>query len=101
MAEQIIKIELGDGKKIVAEPNWNEDFKEICVWLEDSDGNMIQDLAIIGEEVEEHKEPLDDGSGYIYFTTPIHDNYYIRVYGDENNEDFTDEFMVGAYKEED
>ena len=40
MAQQIIKIELGDGKKIVAEPNWDSDFKELCVWLEDKDGNM-------------------------------------------------------------
>ena len=101
MAQQIIKIKLDDGKYIVAEPNWDEDdYKEICVWLEDKDGNMIQDLAIIGEKVEEHKEPLDDGSGYIYFNRFVHDNYYIRVYGDENDENYTNEFEVKAYKGE-
>lgn len=98
MAQQIIKIELGDGKKIVAEPNWDDMYKELCVWLEDEDGNMIQDLAIIGEDYKYCEDAVADGSGYIGYNKPIHDNYYICVYGDENDEDYTQKIRVKAYK---
>lgn len=96
MEQQIIKIELGDGKKIVAEPNWDSDFKELCVWLEDEEGNMIQDLAIIGEDYDYGNSDEPNVVNVI----PKHDNYFICVYGDEYDEDYTDKFKVKAYKGE-
>lgn len=87
-----IELPLGDGYSIVAEKNDDSDYKEMFIYLRcDSDDSISQDLAIVGENYTYGEE----GS-----VEPRHGQYSIKVYADLDNEDWTTEFNIGRYVEE-
>lgn len=81
-----IEIDLGYAK-LVAEKNSDPNFKEVFVGLDDNNGGVIQDLAVIGGAY--HFEDLN----------VVHDKgVSVKVYSDKDNEDYTHEFSVGIYE---
>ena len=76
--------------KIVAKKGADTNYNEIFIWLEDKNGICIQDLAIVGQQYH-----YNDDLGVIQ-----DDGIVVRVYADENNEDYTHQFHIGIYKEE-
>ena len=92
--EKKLIIQLGN-KKIVAEiynNNGPEIPPELCVYLEDEDGTIIQDICLVRPRCEYNAK-----SGY--FET---DNDFVDclVWGDSDNEDYTNQFMIGVHEEE-
>lgn len=83
-----IEIDLGFAN-LVAEASTN-DYKEIYVALESKDGVWFQDLAVIG-----HKNHHDDDLNVVN-----EEGIRALVYADKDNEDYTNEFNIGIYKEE-
>ena len=88
-------IQLGN-KKIVAEiynNNGPEIPPELCVYLSDEDGSIIQDICLVRPHYA-YKEK----SGY--FET---DNNFVDclVWGDSDEEDYTDKFTIGIHELED
>lgn len=83
-----ITIPLSNGCKLVAEQNCNPEFdKEIMLYLVDKDGYIFQDLAIV-------RGHYDNG-------IVVDDSKFdVLVYGDPNNEDYTNSFVIDMYKEE-
>lgn len=84
----LVSIPLSDGYAIVAERNPDDKYKEMIVGLRDPDGNWYQDFVIVGE----HYHYNDDGDA-----VPNSGEYGIRVFSDENNEDYTHRFDVKRY----
>ena len=76
----------GNGYRITAELGPDPEYKEIIVGIDTPMGEYHQDLAVIGE-----KYHYEDGCDS---PVPDHGNYVIRVYGDENSDDYTDKFEV-------
>lgn len=92
--EKKLIIQLGN-KKIVAEIYNNhgpEIPPELCVYLEDEDGAIIQDICLVRPHCEYNKQ-----SGY--FET---DNEFVDclVWGDSDDEDYTNNFVIGIHEEE-
>lgn len=77
-----ISISLANGCRLVAEKNDSE-YKEIYIGVIDKSG-FYKDLAIAGEA---YTYEGDD-------VVPEHGNYFVKVYADPDNEDFTNEFNV-------
>ena len=75
---------------IVAEKGADPNYNEIFIWLENQNGVCIQDLVIVGQKYHygEHCDVVQD-KGVL-----------VRVFADENNEDYTHQFDIGIYKEE-
>ena len=73
-----ISIDLGNGKKLVADVCPEDSYKEIFIGVEDTDGNY-QDLAVVREQYT-HK-----GNEVV----PIYDCYSVLVWGDEQIDDYT------------
>jgi len=89
--ESAIKIDLDNGTKLVAETGF-VDYNEIYVFIEDKDGLAKQDLAIVGQEFvygEDDKVINKDGQ------------FSVKVYEDETNENWTEDFHILEYREED
>lgn len=84
-----IDIPLGDGFTLSAERGCDGLFKEIFVGLKDSTGMWHQDLAIVGE----HYHYTEDA------VFPDHGRYYVKVYADHENEDYTNSFDVERYND--
>lgn len=85
------KLEIPFGEyKIVAEKGADPDYNEIFIYIEDKNGVCIQDLAIVGQ-----KYHYDDDSEVVQDNSVL-----VRVFADEYNEDYTHEFDIGVYKEE-
>ena len=80
------EIVLNDGNKLVAEANEADGYKEICVYLSDYNENIFQDLAVIGQQY-----IVGDKNG----VEGIPHKYSVKVYGNPNDEDFTNEFLIG------
>lgn len=76
--------------KIVAEKGSDYDYNEMFIYLEDKDGRCIQDLVIVGQayHYDENLDVVQD------------DSIFVRVFADERNEDYTHQFDIGVYKEE-
>ena len=81
-----ISIDLGDGRKLVAEAGIDPDYKEVYVYLADSHDVIIQDLAIIGENYRSANNADPDPDQNVI---PIHGEYSVKVYADEQSEDWT------------
>lgn len=80
-------IELDNGKKLVAElNNYDGEHPEINVYIE-ADGLIHQDICLVrpheGRDCVQVKDSVD-----------------CIVWGDENNEDFTEEYWIQIYEEE-
>lgn len=89
MENKVIKIDLGFAV-LVVEKNPDPSFRELSVTLEDKNGNWLQDIAEIGQDYS-ISSSLD--------IIPK-DQIRVLVYGDKNNEDYTDEFVIGLYNPE-
>ena len=93
-AEESLRIKLESGKYLVAEKT-DPDYKEIAIGIE-KDGVWNQDLAIIRNKVK-----LQDNAESSYpAIEPIAGKYEVLVYGNEQEEDYTDRFEIGEYNEE-
>lgn len=84
-----ISINLGDGKKLVADVCPEDSYKEIFIGIEDTDGNY-QDLAMVREQY------TYEGNKVV----PIHDRYSVLVWGDETTDDYTQRIDIKAYEDE-
>lgn len=86
------KIEVPFGEyKIVAERGADHNYNEIFIFLEDKNGMCVQDLAIVGQKYHYNKN-LD---------VVQDESVLVRLFADEYNEDYTHEFEIGVYKEDD
>lgn len=86
-----IEINLPNGYKLVAEQNTDPQFdREMFIGIVDSSGVWCQDLAVVRSSYHY------DGDDVVWHD----DRFDVLVYGDENNEDFTDDFMIGLYQGE-
>ena len=80
-----------DGNRIVASINdFDPEYKEIFVGVQTPSGDY-QDLVIVGEKY--HYSNDSDGP------VPDHNTFTVKVYGDSENEDFTEEFTIPLAKE--
>ena len=87
--ENKIVIPMGN-YKIVAEKGADPNYNEIFIWLENQNGVCIQDLVIVGQKYH-----------YGEYCDVVQDKgVLVRVFADENNEDYTHQFDIGIYKEE-
>lgn len=92
MRDRKIEIELWDGYKLVAEQTPDPNYRrEICVGIKDKNGVWHQDLAII-----RNAYAIDKDLNIIW----KENEFEVLVYGDEYDEDFTNKFAIGLYKEE-
>ena len=92
--EKKLIIQLGN-KKIVAEiynNNGPEIPPELCVYLEDEDGAIIQDICLVRPHYEYNKQ-----SGYFDTDNELVD---CLVWGNSDEEDYTDKFVIGIHEEE-
>lgn len=87
---QSMYINIDDETKLYAEKNTDNDFAEFMVFIKKQDGT-IQDLARVGQDII-YDEEIGD-------LRKVPEEYYIKVYADETQEDYTDEFIVKEYKE--
>lgn len=85
-----IKVDLGNGFKLVAETAIDENYpREMFVYIEDKDGVASQDLVIV-----RNKYHYDENkNGLVYDDGKIE----MCIYGDENQEDYTDLVEVGIF----
>ena len=90
--EKQLEVEIGD-KKIVAFVNdWQDGMpKEIYVSLVDSDDVIIQDICMVREHYHYNKN-----KGEFEIDDSMID---CKVWADSDNEDYTDEFVIGVYEE--
>lgn len=85
--ENKIRINLAEHLELVAELyNHDGNHPEITVYIE-KDGIIYQDICLIRPH---------EGPGCVQEK----DSIDCLVWGDENNEDFTDEYWIQMYKEE-
>ena len=92
--EKKLVVPFGD-KKIVAEINDNnlpEIPIELNVYLTDSDGQIIQDICLVRAHCDYSRSKRE-------FET---DNDFVDclVWGDSDNEDYTDKHVIGVNKED-
>lgn len=87
MDSQKIVIPLPDGFKLVAERGSDRDYYEIFVGIVREDDVWWQDLAVVRNAYHYEKGTLITDK----------DKYEVLVYGDENNEDYTDLFKIDLY----
>jgi hypothetical protein len=84
-------IPLNNGYRLIAEQNSDSEFnKEIFVGVENESGMYVQDLMIVRPTY--HFENND-----VVFDS---DKFEMLVFGNENEEDYTESFTVGLNKEE-
>ena len=87
---QSMFINIDNETKLYVEKNTDNDFAEFMVFIKKNDGS-IQDLARVGQDI-----IYDEKIGDI---VKVPNEYYVKVYADEIQEDYTDEFIVKEYKE--
>lgn len=90
--DNYIEVDLSNGKKLIAARNTDRDFKEIFIGIEDEDGCWVQDLATVREEYR-----WEEKNG-VHEYVPVPNKYEVLVYGDCNNEDWTECFKIGDYE---
>lgn len=91
-SENKIVIDLGDGLQLVAEKSFDPDFpREISIYLT-KEGRWIQDLALVGQNYKIDRKN---------YTADYSDQFSVKVWGVEYSEDFTEDFLIPLYREED
>ena len=96
MERNRIEINIGNGMKIVAEQNPDSTFdREIYIGIENSKGAWIQDLAIVRQDYK--YEQAEYGEDELKWKD---DMMEVLVWGNPNNEDWTNSFQIGVWKEE-
>lgn len=84
MENNKIIISLSEDENLIFERNTDPGYNEVFVYVE-RNGIVWQDLAIIGQNYKyDENMSVHNEDGV----------YSIRVFGDENNEDFTEEFII-------
>ena len=92
--ENKIEIPIGDKKLVVSINDWKDELpKEIFISIVDKNNRVIQDICMVREHY--HYSPKSEDFEI--------DSSFIdcKVWADSDNEDYTDEFCIGVYEEED
>lgn len=91
--ENRIEIPIGNKKLVVFVNDWKDDMpNEIFISVEDKNNRVIQDICMVREHY--HFNPKDH-------CFEIDDSLIdCKVWADSDNEDYTDEFVIGVYEEE-
>lgn len=84
-----IVIPLNNGYQLIAEQNTDPFDKEIFIGITDGNGAWWQDLAVIRSAY------TYDDNGEIKWND---EEFDVLVYSDENNEDFTHNYIIGLFK---
>ncbi len=85
--ENACKITLDNGFKIVSHPGVGSFEKTMCIYIEDPNGNKFQNIATL-----EPHTTLQDGN-----LVQSDNAFYLRVWADDEDEDFTDQFIIDRY----
>ena len=93
MMENKIEIPIGDKKLVAYINDWEDGLpKEIFISIEDKNNRVIQDICMVREH---------------YHYSPKSEDFEIdsslvdcRVWADSDSEDYTDEFCIDVYEEE-
>lgn len=81
-----IEVAIPGGRTLVVETNDDPEFPyEVFVGITDSQDRFLQNLALIGQD---YDYPSNDHRWL--------NRYSVRVWGDSENEDWTDEFIIDA-----
>lgn len=80
-----IEIEIGNGCKMVCIRNEEPFEKDLNIFVVDSKGGIIQELASVGLEYK-----VDDDFEIHY----LNDNFSVGVFAESNNKDFTTDFLI-------
>lgn len=91
--ENKIEIKIGDNKLVVSVNDWKDGMpKEVCTYITDNSGVILQDICMVREH---------------YHYCPKTENFEIdsslvdvKVWADSDNEDYTDEFTIAVFEEE-
>lgn len=90
MEKEKIRVEVSPDVFLVSQQSIDDVWKEISVWLEDSNGNFIQDLVVVnpvyslkGGEIEYYEK-----------------EFSVKVWSDEYEEDYSHDFIVPLYRED-
>lgn len=90
MKKNRIEIELPNGYKLVAEQNTEPQYsREMFIGLIAPNGVWYQNLAIVRSSYHY------DGNKVVWDDK----QFDVLVYGDERDEDFTDEYSIGLYED--
>jgi len=90
-ARNRIEIDLFNGYKLVAEQNTDPKYsREMFIGIMDRDSVWCQDLAVIRSSYHY------DGDSIVWSDH----QFDVLVYGDKDNEDFTNDFSIGLWHEE-
>lgn len=86
-----IELPIANGHKFVCERSIDPEYpNEFFVGIEDKDGVWIQDFAIIRQRYNYNE------NGEVEYDD---DNFEILVFGDDENEDYTDKFNIALRKD--
>lgn len=85
--ENKMKIDLGFAVLVVEKYT---DPERVFVGFEDKNGNYLQDIAMIGQNYS-----ISSSSDIV-----PKDQIRVLVYGDKDNEDYTDKFVIGLHSPE-
>ena len=85
-----IVIPLSNGFSLVAEQNVGEFNKEVFIGIEDKNGKYWQDLAVVRPTYKCTNNEIILGA----------DKFEILVFGDADNEDYTDKYVVPLHKDD-
>ena len=90
--ENKIRIPIGDMFLVAMANDWQDDMPvEMCIYLEDKNGVVHQDIAL----VREHYHLLMN-QGFIRDPSLID----VKVWGNSDSEDYTHEFTIGIWEDE-
>lgn len=85
--ENTCKITLDNGFKIASHPGVGDFKKTMCIYIEDPNGDKFQNIATL--------EPytfIQDGN-----LVQSDNTFHLRVWADDEDEDFTDQFIIDRY----
>ena len=88
-----LELPIGDKKLVVWINDWQDNMpKDICVYVEDNNGVIIQDICVVREHYHFNpkKECFEIDSNMID----------CMVWSDNDNEDYTHKFTIGVVNEE-
>lgn len=91
--ENKIVIPIGNKKIVAFVNNWEDEMPvEIFISLEDEQGRCVQDICMVREHYYFNPNSMD-----FEIDSSLVD---CRVWADSDNEDYTNEFVIGVYEEE-
>ena len=88
-----LEVKVGNKKLVVFVNDWKNDMpKEIYVSIADNNGVFLQDICMIREHYHfnPNKKEFEIDSDLVD----------VKVWADSNDKDYTDEFCIGVYSEE-